>query len=202
VETITTKSKLNLQKLTAAALLIAIGIIIPLFMPLKLIIGDVASYTLASHVAIFMAMFISPLVAAAVVAGTTVGFFVGGFPPAVVLRAASHIVFAVLGALYLKKRPQTLKSIPKTLIFCLIVGVVHAVGEVGVVAAYYQVIGMDAFHGGAFSFWQFLLLLVGVGTVIHSTVDFYISLIILKAVNKPFKNLFIPLSFRAPTRNL
>ena len=70
----------SVQKLTTAALLIAIGIIIPMFSPLKILI-EPASFTLASHVAVMLAMFISPGVAGAVAVGTTLGFFFGGFVP-------------------------------------------------------------------------------------------------------------------------
>ena len=50
--------KRNLKRLTFAAVLGALGIVIPLFMP-KIVIGD-ASYTLASHVPLFIAIFIGP----------------------------------------------------------------------------------------------------------------------------------------------
>ena len=72
-------SRRHVQNLTISALLIAFGIAIPMFMPIKLIIGP-ASYTLASHVPLFIALFISPAVAAAVALGTTLGFFFAGFP--------------------------------------------------------------------------------------------------------------------------
>jgi niacin transporter len=73
----------------AAALLIAIGFVIPVFSPVKILL-EPASYTLASHVSIFIAMFISPFIAVVVSLGTTLGFLVGGFPPVIVLRAATH----------------------------------------------------------------------------------------------------------------
>ena len=56
-----------------------------------------ASYTLASHVPIFLAMFLSRKMAACVVIGSTLGFFVAGFPIVIVMRAASHIIFALMG---------------------------------------------------------------------------------------------------------
>ena len=79
-----------------AALLCAVGIVIPMFCP-KIII-EPASFTLASHVPLFLAMFISLPVAAVVCLGTTLGFFLSGFPLVVVLRALSQIVFVALGA--------------------------------------------------------------------------------------------------------
>ena len=92
-----TKSK-SLYHLVLAGVLCAIGIIIPMFSPVKIRI-DPMSFTLASHVAVFLAMFISPAVGAAVALGTTLGFFLGGFSLPIVLRALSHIIFVALGAI-------------------------------------------------------------------------------------------------------
>ena len=46
------------RNLTITALLMALAIMIPIVMPLKVVIPP-ASYTLASHVPIFLAMFLS-----------------------------------------------------------------------------------------------------------------------------------------------
>ena len=62
------KQKNNIQNLTYAAILAAFGVLIPMVMPAKIIIGP-ASYTLASHVPVFLAMFISPSVAIFVALG-------------------------------------------------------------------------------------------------------------------------------------
>ena len=59
------KIKTNTFQLALAGMLIAIGIVIPMFSPIKIII-EPASFTLASHVPVFIAMFISPMMAAAV----------------------------------------------------------------------------------------------------------------------------------------
>ena len=101
-----TKSK-SLYHLVLAGVLCAIGIIIPMFSPIKIRI-DPMSFTLASHVAVFLAMFISPAVGAAVALGTTLGFFLGGFSLPIVLRALSHIIFVALGAIYLQRHPELL----------------------------------------------------------------------------------------------
>ena len=53
------QSKTNTFNLALTGMLIAVGIVIPLFSPVKIIL-EPASFTLASHVAIFIAMFISP----------------------------------------------------------------------------------------------------------------------------------------------
>ena len=62
----------SVKRLTISALLIAMGIIIPMVMP-RITIGP-ASFTLASHVPVFIAMFISPVVAIAVSLGTGFSF--------------------------------------------------------------------------------------------------------------------------------
>jgi len=98
------KSK-SLYHLALAGVLCAIGIIIPIFSPVKIRL-DPMSFTLASHVAIFLAMFISPAVGVAVSVGTTLGFLVGGFTMPVVLRALTHVVWGALGAYYLQKHPE------------------------------------------------------------------------------------------------
>ena len=92
------------RNLTITALLMALAIMIPIIMPLKVVIPP-ASYTLASHVPIFLAMFLSRKMTACVVIGSTLGFFVAGFPIVIVMRAASHIIFALMGAYYIKHHP-------------------------------------------------------------------------------------------------
>lgn len=92
----------SVKHLTISALLIGLGILIPMVMP-KIVIGP-ASFTLASHVPVFIAMFFSP-VALAVVLGTTFGFFIST-TPIIALRAFSHLIFALIGASYLQKHPE------------------------------------------------------------------------------------------------
>jgi hypothetical protein len=177
------KRESPILKLTAAALLTAIGIIIPMFSPLKIVMPP-ASFTLASHVAIFLAMFISPGVAAGVAVGTTLGFLLNPvFGPVIVLRAASHLVFVLVGSLYLKKYPQTLASTGKSQLFSLVIGIIHAVCEVVVVMPFYFGDGMaEGYYKEGFI--KSVVLLVGVGTVVHSMVDFLFSLLILRLSSK------------------
>ena len=84
---------MKIKSLVVSAILIAVGIIIPLFSPVRILI-EPASFTLASHVAIFIGMFISPSVGVAVALGTTFGFFLST-PLVVALRAFSHVIFCV-----------------------------------------------------------------------------------------------------------
>jgi len=172
----------RILKLVISGLLIAIGLIIPMFSPIKVVL-EPASFTLASHVAIFIAMFISPFMAVAVALGTTVGFFMGGFPIIIVFRAATHIVFALVGSFYLHKIAKDKLSVFKLRVFSFCVAIAHALGELIVVSEFY--------FGGNISeayleqgFLSSVLMLVGLGTVIHSMVDFEISRLILLPLKK------------------
>ena len=162
-------------KVTMAALLIAVGIAIPIFMPVKFVM-EPASYTLASHVAIFIAMFIDPAIAVAVAVGTTIGFLTS-FPLVIALRAASHLVFVAIGGLYLKRYPETLSSPVRVHVFSFVIALIHAACEVAVVCAFYFGGNMPAYNS-----LRLVFLLIGVGSVIHSMVDFEISLGVYKAL--------------------
>jgi len=172
----------SILQITISGLLIAVGIAIPMFSPLKIIL-EPASFTLASHVPIFIAMFISPGMAAAVAFGTTIGFFFGGFPLVVPLRAASHILFATFGALYLRRAQETSRSVLILWVFSFCVALVHALCELIVVSMFY----FSGSMGSAYyqqGFLMSVLFLVGLGTVIHSMVDFKIAHIILLTLRK------------------
>lgn len=188
------KANKSLQNLSITALLIAIGIIIPMFSPIRIIM-EPASFTLASHVPIFIAMMFSPAIVVAVAAGTTLGFFFGGFPLIIVLRAATHLIFASVGAAYLQRHPEVLGLPVKSRIFSILIGIFHAACEVAVISPFY----FSGVVGGAYyqqGFVRSVLLLVGVGSVIHSMVDFEISLIVYRAIShqKELKKPSVPVS--------
>ncbi|MDR1573365.1 MAG: hypothetical protein LBS24_03550 [Clostridiales Family XIII bacterium] len=170
----------SVQRITAAALLTAVGILIPMVMPIKILI-EPASFTLASHVAIFIAMMLSPAIAAAVAVGTTIGFLVSA-PLVIALRAASHLVFATVGGFYLQKHPETLSSPIKVHVFSFLIAVLHSVCEVAVVCAFYFGGGMSAAYYES-GLLKGVILLLGVGGVVHSLVDFEIALVIHKALS-------------------
>lgn len=172
----------QVYKLTLSAILIAVGILIPMISPLKIIL-EPASFTLASHVAIFIAMFISPTVAVSVAFGTTVGFFLGGFPIVVTLRALMQVIFALVGAVILKKQPLLIQHKWKSQIFSFFIGIIHALSELAVVSVFYFAGGMTEGYY-AQGFMTSVLLLVGIGTVIHSMVDFLIAQTIWLALEK------------------
>ncbi|MGI6497455.1 MAG: hypothetical protein ACOX0U_01195 [Oscillospiraceae bacterium] len=179
-------------KMVIAALLCAVGILIPMFAP-KIVLEPM-SFTLASHVAIFIAMFISPSVALAVTLGTSAGFFFAGLPPVIALRALSHLGFVVAGCIILKKRPDILLRPASTVWFGLVLAVIHGILEALTVTVFYFG-GMlsSGFYNRGFVFS--VLLMVGVGTIVHSMVDYAISLVVWKPLSRVVK---IPVS--APIR--
>lgn len=94
------QARMSARELAVGALLTALALVIPLVFKgwLQVYVPPLGlSATLASHVPSMLAMFISPLVAALVGIGSTLGFAMT-LPPVIAARAASHIVFAVVGA--------------------------------------------------------------------------------------------------------
>lgn len=168
--------KNKVKTMTIAALLCAIGIMIPMFFP-KILIPP-ASFTLASHVPIFIAMFISPVVALSVATISGFGFFIS-FPLVIALRAFTHLAFAGLGAFILKKNKNILLSWKSTALFSLLISVVHALGEVIIVTYFYWGDQMsEAFYAKGYIFS--VLLLIGAGTIVHSMIDFTIAAFVWK----------------------
>ncbi len=179
--------KMSVREITIGALLIALAILIPNVMP-KVVIGP-ASFTLGSHVPLFIAMFFSPLLAVMVAIGTTIGFFMSSLPIIITLRAASHLVFAVLGAWYLQKHPETVLTKgkfqlvnPRFQLYNLVIGLIHSAVEVLVVLAF-NLVDSGSYQGGAF---YFFFVLMGIGGLIHSLVDYNIAYFVTAAVSKQF----------------
>lgn len=172
----------SVRKLTIAALLIAMGIIIPMIMP-KIVIGP-ASFTLASHVPLFVAMFFSPNIAIAVALGTAFGFMMTA-PFIIALRALSHVVFAVIGATYLQKHPEIILSNKKFQSYNFIIGLIHASVELLVVAIFFLV-GNNAGATYDGNLFVFLFGFIGLGGFIHSMVDYNIAFFVMKSLSKAF----------------
>lgn len=179
--------KNSVRQLTITALLIALGIIIPMVMP-KIVIPP-ASFTLASHVPIFIAMFFSPSVAIAVALGTAFGFLIT-LPVIIALRALSHLVFAIIGAVYLQKHPQIVGdhfSLTnwKFQSFNLVIGVIHAVVEMLVVSIFYFMGNMpETYYSQGYFYTVFILM--GVGGLIHSMIDFNIAYFLASGLSQHF----------------
>lgn len=180
--------KNSVKRLTISALLIAMGIIIPMVMP-RITIGP-ASFTLASHVPVFIAMFISPVVAIAVSLGTGFGFFLSA-TPIIALRALSHLIFAVIGAVILQKHPEILINKEgkftllngKLQLFNVGIGVIHSAAELVVVSVFYTMGNLPGTYYTA-GFMYSIFLLMGVGGLIHSLVDFSIAYFLASTLSK------------------
>lgn len=171
----------SVRQLTISALLIAMGVIIPMVMP-KIVIGP-ASFTLASHVPLFIAMFFSPSVAAAVALGTAFGFFINGLPFIIGLRALSHLVFALIGSTYLQKHPEIILNGKKFQVYNFILALIHSALEL-VVVAVFLFGGQLQVEGNVF---YFLFVLMGIGGMIHSMIDYNIAFFVVRSLNRGFE---------------
>lgn len=174
--------KNSIHQLTLSALLIALGVLIPLVMP-RIVIGP-ASFTLASHVPLFVAMFFSPRMAITVALGTAFGFLLTA-PFIIALRALSHLVFAVLGAYYLQKRPQIVNQPKKFQLYNLVIAIIHAAVEMLVVAGFF-LLGGSLQVSYDRSMFTLLFGFIGVGGVIHSLIDYNIAFFVVKTLSKAY----------------
>lgn len=148
-----------------------------------------ASFTLASHVPVFIAMFISPVVAIAVSLGTGFGF---SYPQhRLLLCALSHLIFAVIGAVILQKHPEILINKEgkftllngKLQLFNVGIGVIHSAAELVVVSVFYTMGNLPGTYYTA-GFMYSIFLLMGVGGLIHSLVDFSIAYFLASTLSK------------------
>ncbi|NLM35543.1 MAG: ECF transporter S component [Clostridiales bacterium] len=152
----------KVKKLTETALLIALTIIIPMYLP-KIPIGPAFTMTPASHVPMFLSMFLGPTAAAMVGIGSTIGFQMAGTPSPVVARASMHIIVGVFGAYLLKKNVSYIKV-------ALITAPLHGLAEALVI------IPLVGFNANSY--------IVAVGTMIHHCVDVIITYPVIKALEK------------------
>lgn len=155
----------KVKQMVYGALLTALAIIIPIqFSFLKVNIPPFSA-TLAAHVPMFIAILISPMVAVVTGIGSTLGFLISGMPMPVVLRAATHIIVGYVGAIYIMKRKSYVKM-------TIITSVIHGGLEALVVIPF---IGFDVYQ---------LLIVTGVGAIIHHSLDSGISYGLLTLMSK------------------
>ncbi|MBP2031747.1 niacin transporter [Clostridium algifaecis] len=156
----------NIKKLTYSGLLTALAIIIPTaFGFLKIQLGPFSA-TLASHVPMFLSMFLGPVPAVMVGIGSALGFLITS-PAVIAARASSHILVGFFGAIMLKRGISFKKVIVLT-------APVHAV--------------LEAIFVIPFGFTMFkVLVVVGIGTLIHHMVDGIISLTVLSILFRTLK---------------
>ncbi len=169
------KSKFSTRDMVLTALLIAVGLLIPMVftgLPFRIVVGPYSA-TLMAHVPVILAMFISPASAVFTALGTTIGFFFTA-PFIVAVRAASHIAFAAVGAILIKKG---MKAIP----LCALTGLIHAVFE-GIVVMVFFAGGISAPTPG-YSIAALVLITI-IGTLIHHCIDFVISYVVARPLAK------------------
>lgn len=168
--------KINTRNMVITALMIAFGIVIPTaFGFLRIIIPPGFTATITAHVPIFIAMFISPASAVVTALGTALGFQLAGLDAVVVMRAASHIFFAIAGA-YMVKHKMSIVSCG------VITAVLHALFEALTVYIFLS-LGWTQLPEGS-TFVKAAFYVTGIGTLIHHTVDYIIAVILLKALTK------------------
>ena len=163
------KTALKTKDMVISALLIAIGILIPMIFtgpPFRIVVGPYSA-TLMAHVPVIISMFISPWTAVFTAVGTTIGFFFTA-PVVVAVRAASHIAFAVLGAFLIQKG---MRVIP----LCVLTGIIHGVFE-GLVVMVFFMGGLSSPASG-YSVSAMVWITV-IGTFAHHCVDFVIAYIV------------------------
>lgn len=154
---------MNTKKLTLAALLTAIAIIVPFVVFFKVLVPPFSA-TLGSHVPMFISMLLGPKVAVIVGLGSALGFFLN-LGPIIGARAAMHIIVGVIGAALIKKGVSFGKV-------AVITAPIHGLLEMLVVMPF---VSFDVYN---------LLVITGVGTMLHHTVDAFIAYVLINILQK------------------
>lgn len=163
-----------IQSLVLNAMLIALGIIFPIVLP-GIRVEPFFSYTLASHVPLMVAMFLGPKSTVFVAVGTAIGFVFSTGNHLIVARALSHVVFATIGSLILMKNKSIVKKLPSRILFNVSLGAVHGLCEFLVIIPF-------VLDGLTMSFLGQMFLFLGLGTVVHSVIDFVIAIRVSSAL--------------------
>jgi len=170
---------MNTKKLTLTALLTALAIVIPMVMPIKVVMPPFSA-TLASHTPLIIAMFISPMAAIITSLGSAIGFLFS-LGPVVSARAAMHVIFALVGALMIRKRMNFFLTVLVTL-------VLHTLSDMGIVWVIATLFGMNnILSEQAMGTVQWI---IGIGTSIHHIVDYAVAMVIVMPLSKAFADMF------------
>jgi niacin transporter len=158
----------KLRQLTITGLLVALSIVIPMFMPIKIVLPTF-TMTLAAHVPSILAMFVSPLAVIFVAIGNGIGFMALG--PIVVVRALTHMIFGLIGCWLIKKKANYI-------LIGIITMLIHGVCEFFVLLAFSNTVlssGSAVLTSAFIAFY---------GSCIHHAMDFAISTPIIIALYK------------------
>lgn len=179
---------MKVKEMVMAALLTALSIVIPtMFGFLRVILPPAFSATLAAHTPVILAMFISPAAAVIVALGSGLGFLLQGLSPIVTARAFSHVVFALMGAVMIKRGWNFFLTMAVTV-------VIHAVVE-GLVV----LVMMNAGIGGGDASALSMATVTTIGTVVHYSIDICIAMPIYKALKETKVVDILPLNYRKLT---
>jgi len=154
---------MNTRKLTITAMLTALAIVIPFAVFFKVIVPPFTA-TLGSHVPMFISMVFGPGVAVFAGLGSSLGFLLN-LGPLVGARAFMHVFVGLAGSLLIRKGVSYWKV-------SLVTAPLHGLLEVLVVMPFIE-----------FNVYN-LLIITGVGTVLHHLVDAAISYVIIKVIRK------------------
>lgn len=154
---------MNTKKLTIAALLTSLAIVIPFAVFFKVLVPPFSA-TLGSHVPMFISMLLGPEVAIVVGLGSALGFFLT-LGPIIGARAAMHIIVGVVGAKLIKRGISFGKV-------AAITAPIHGLLEMLVIIPF---VDFDLHN---------LLIVTGVGTVLHHAVDAFIAYVVVNILQK------------------
>lgn len=164
-----TNKKTDTRKMVVSALLVGLSVVIP-YASLPVVPIPEFSVTLFAHVAILISMFLGVETAVLTGLGSVLGFYLKGAPPVVVMRAASHLIFLIIGAIMYKKMKKTKLNV---VIIGVVTGLIHALSEAIVVAFWFKTATIS--NTFMIGFPVFLA---------HHTFDFVMALIIFTALKK------------------
>jgi len=147
---------MKIKDLVLGALLTALALMIPLaFGGFLGVTIPPFSATVASHVPVMLAMLVNPLVAFIVGAGSAFGFLIK-LGPIIGARALMHAIFAVIGAMMIKRGYSFRNALILTL-------PIHALSEALIVIPF----GFSLYKAGV---------VIGIGTALHHGIDAIITL--------------------------
>lgn len=153
----------DVKKLTYTALLTAWVIIIPIYFKGLQVQLPPFTATITAHVPVFLAMLMGPEAAVMVGLGSALGFFISS--PAVVAARAFMHVFVGLGGALLIKRGMSFNTV------LAITAPIHAILEAIVVIPF------------GFTMYK-ILVVVGVGTLLHHCADAVISAVLVRSISR------------------
>jgi len=170
--------KIPTKYIAIAAVLTALSILIPLYMPTFYIDPAMTmSVTLFSHLPIMIAMFINPIVTVFTCIGALCAFIIKGTPVTVWARAGSHLIFALTGSLIMHYGKQGYRGLSFYALFVLVL-LLHTFGEM--LAAVFAIsLGATGSITAKYIFVTIGLLNVG-----HTLLDYSVAVLVYTALGK------------------